>query len=85
MLTWTLLTTAALPVIRSAASPWTLGRGDLYGVVGLFRTRSHHFFDSDSNRRTFLNDGTSRVRGFSVEGSFGITNRLMVSGGLPIV
>ena len=85
ILTWTLLTTAAFPVIQSAASPWTLGRGDVYGFVGFFRSRTHHFFDSDSNRRTFLNDGTSRVRGFSLAGSFGVTNRLMVSGSLPIV
>ena len=70
---------------QARASPWSLPQGGIYAYVGTFWTRSHHFFDADAERTEFLNDGTSRVYGLSLEGAYGISDRLMISGALPLL
>ena len=67
------------------AAPWTLPQGASYANVVSFWTSSEHFYNATSERTLFLNNGTSRVFGFSVEGSHGLTSWLMLSGNLPVL
>ena len=84
-----LITSGALALLlwgdHAQASPWSLPQGGIYAYAGTFWTQSHHFFDADAQRTEFLNDGTSRVYGLSLEGAYGISDRLMISGALPLL
>jgi len=67
------------------ASPWTLSQGGLYTYGGFFWTRSQRFFNTEAERTEFLNNGTSQVYGLVLEGAYGVTRRLMLSGSLPVL
>lgn len=75
----------ALSAGPSAASPWTLGRGEAYGYAGVFWTRSQYFYDASGDRQQFIRDGTSQVRGVELQGAHGLADRWMVSAQLPFL
>ena len=67
------------------ADPWTLPKHDFSLSVSGLGARGRRYFNDDTDRTLFLNDGVSRVAGVALNGSVGVFDGFAIGVQIPVL